>query len=373
MRAVPQQSTLEVELPNDEQDSASFLGAGRTVTFTAHSYAHGQASQSWLSGGLPTGEQMTAIGLPAWMVAVLLCFSGSSFVTLGFVLQKRDAAGDTTHYRFGDIVLSPQWMAGFALIGLAGSPLDLLAFSMAPLSILSPLAGVTVAMNQMLAPCLLGEKVHLFPDLPATGLIILGTIMTMTGGAHKEREYTPHLMWMLMWEPRFLACLFALLLCVTGTVCYMCVHSKAIEASARSRQLNPNIVEVLLPAIVAGGAGSFSNIGLKGIGVLLRSGWSFVEILPWGLLAAAAALVQINYVSRGLRLYQQTIFLPIYQSMLVLMSSVFGMVFYQEYRQLGLRDAASFFMGVAGIVSGVRLFACRSPDVSEGIKDKEVI
>merc|ERR1719436_1946179 len=165
-----------------------------------------------------------------------------------------------------------------------------------------------------------------------------------------------------MTETRFVVLTCFVLATIVLCVAYMRVHREVLEANARRRPSNPNVLEMLLPAVVAGAAGCLTNVALKGVGVLLRSGWSFLDILPWVLLTALSALTQLNYVSRGLKFYQQTLFIPVYQSMLVLLSTVVGMVFYQEYRQIRHIDTYAFAFGVAGIVGGISCFAFRFSD-----------
>jgi len=51
-------------------------------------------------------------------------------------------------------------------------------------------------------------------------------------------------------------------------------------------------------------------------------------------LVAPFALVQINFINRGLHLYPQTLFFPVYSSLLVLANTLFGALYYEEYMHL---------------------------------------
>jgi len=54
------------------------------------------------------------------------------------------------------------WFLGFFLLVVAGGAFDAMALVYAPISLLAPVAGVTILLNALLAPLVL--KVHTFPQ-----------------------------------------------------------------------------------------------------------------------------------------------------------------------------------------------------------------
>mmetsp|Transcript_86436 Transcript_86436/g.217634 ORF Transcript_86436/g.217634 Transcript_86436/m.217634 type:complete len:176 (+) Transcript_86436:2-529(+) len=150
----------------------------------------------------------------------------------------------------------------------------------------------------------------------------------------------------------------------------MILWRDSLAECAKRRALNPNVLEVLLPSIAAGGAGCLTNIALKAVGVLLRASAPGVEIFTWAVLVALPALVQLNYLNRGLQLYPQTVFLPIYTAILVLLSTVVGAIFYEEHTELMAQPRWQhlFTLGVTWIVTGISLFTFREPESSDSPK-----
>ena len=87
---------------------------------------------------------------------------------------------------------------------------------------------------------------------------------------------------------------------------------------------------------------------------------------------APFAVVQINFINRGLALYPQTLFFPVYSSMLVLANTIFGALYYEEYLNLLTTpsDFGYFVFGCLLIVQGINLFRWRTLDIPEA-KDED--
>lgn len=322
------------------------------------------ANDSFKPEELTFRDDTSLYGLPMWGIAVAVCISASSLTVFGFVLQKRGASAPGDHTYIGDFVLNKESMFGFLLVAGAGFPMDLLAYSLAPLSLTSPLSGVTVALNLVFAERLLGEVTQIWPDIPATGLIIFGTLLATMSGAHEEPVWSNALLLSLL-RSRAVRISFGVLLCVIFSgIGYMWWCRETLAKSAKQRGAKPHVYEVLLPAVVSGSCGCISNIGLKAVGVLLRNSGFTYDVVPWAVFTVAAAALQLNYINRGLHLYPQTVFIPIYTAFLVLLSTVVGSVFYQENMQLmnQIRWQLSFAFGLTCIVAGISLFAFRESE-----------
>mmetsp|Transcript_33111 Transcript_33111/g.72250 ORF Transcript_33111/g.72250 Transcript_33111/m.72250 type:complete len:185 (-) Transcript_33111:31-585(-) len=162
---------------------------------------------------------------------------------------------------------------------------------------------------------------------------------------------------------------------MAGSVGLMSRWRSRIEASAKARPGNPNMCEVLLPALVAAGCGCIANIALKGLGELLQDKAEVVQCSLWLVMALLPACVQLNYISRGLRLYQQTVFFPVYNSLLVLTNTAYGLIFYREYDGLLASSSGSvvFFLGILLVMMGVALFARRTSDEEAGMAVKRAL
>merc|ERR1712217_624576 len=86
------------------------------------------------------------------------------------------------------------------------------------------------------------------------------------------------------------------------------------------------------------------------------------------------AMGQVQAINRGLRLYPQTVFFPVYSSLLVLANTLFGICFFREDEgMLGITDVALFGLGIAFICIGISMYSLRadksgSPTLAEDRK-----
>lgn len=76
--------------------------------------------------------------------------------------------------------------------------------------------------------------------------------------------------------------------------------------------------------------------------------WLFLLFLPLSL------VLQVAYLNSGLRYFDATLIVPIYQSLIVVMGTVFGFIYWNEGAQLGA-NAGGFVAGIVVIVIGLSL------------------
>jgi len=143
----------------------------------------------------------------------------------------------------------------------------------------------------------------------------------------------------------------------------MRVRRGEIERLASEQQHNPHLPHVLMPALAAALCGAVANIGLKGVGELVKGRSPMLHVTLCALLVAPAALIQINFINRGLFLYPQSVFLSVYGAVLVLANTVYGAFYFEEYRALlsSTPRFAFFSFGCMMIISGIWLFKLRQP------------
>jgi len=304
---------------------------------------------------------------PTWVLALLISLSASAFTVIGFVFQSlalRDPEEWKRYRRFGDIVLSPRWVLGFALQAFPNFFGDVVAYALAPLSLLAPLSGVAVALNTSLAPWMLGEKFHRYPDLPATGLILLGVICTSSTGCHKDHVEVRGLDTLveLIRNPFTTLALAALLVSLFGALAAEGLWRARIEEVAQRDFDCPRFQFVLLAAWQTAAAGCITNIGIKVFSEVLVAGpeQQLLAIAVFLIGIFPAAFGQQQSLNKGLRLYPQTVFFPIYSSLLMLANTFFGAIFFNEYVELleGVRGSI-FAAGLGAIVLGIFLFSQR--------------
>eukprot|EP00929_Paragymnodinium_shiwhaense_P007667 TRINITY_DN111575_c0_g1_i1.p1 TRINITY_DN111575_c0_g1~~TRINITY_DN111575_c0_g1_i1.p1 ORF type:complete len:373 (-),score=73.94 TRINITY_DN111575_c0_g1_i1:104-1222(-) len=310
-----------------------------------------------------------------WLIAVLVSILASVLTVTGFVLQKlalMDHEEAKRWPRVGDFVLSPRWLVGFLFAAIAPLPGDCVAYALAPLSLTAPLSGVTVVLNTMVAPMVLGEQLQLWPDLPATGFILLGAILS-TAMASKDETDSSFSLEKLLKNLESGGPMISLLVLggvFVSSFSYSLRFKHGIERAARDRPLNPPMHDVLLPAILAASTGCVANILLKALGEFVKAGISFPRCLLFLVVAIFPfAGLQLNFVNRGLRLYMQTVFFPVYNALLVLANTVWGGIFYREYESIAHAGPriVLFFLGVSCVMAGIVLFKQRKPHEELGI------
>lgn len=309
---------------------------------------------------------MGVLAVPPWALAVLVSIGASAFTVTGFVLQKQalHRAAGSKWRKVGDIVLSPGWISGFLITAIFPVLGDLVAYSLAPLSLTTPLSGVSVVLNMVIAPWALNEQLQRFPDAPATAMILCGCFLTTAFGDHDRTE--PYLLSDLIHlatRPVFSATVLLGVVCEFSVLSHMRRSRQEMERLASERKENPYLAHVVLPAIAAALCGAVANIGLKGVGELVKAGSPVYQVLGCVLVVAPAAVAQVNFINRGLFLYPQSIFLSVYSALLVLANTIYGALFYEEYRVLlgSWMHFALFTLGCLIIVQGIWLFKLRKP------------
>lgn len=320
---------------------------------------------------------------PLWALAVALCCSVSFFTVLGFVLQSRalrDVEQRSRYLRFGELVLSPCWVLGMFLQVVPNFLGDVIAYTLAPLSLTAPLSGFSVVVNTSLAPKLLGERLHRWPDLPATALILMGVVLTTSMGPHKDLVHVPGLpaLERLATRPLTLALLAALAASLAACAARQRLRRSDIEEESAEFFEAPNLKHLLLPAWLAAGIGGITNIGMKVLGEFFVAGAPGLQVLGALLLGVACpAVLQQQSLNNGLRLYPQTVFFPVYSSLLVLANTILGLIFFEEYAILIRKQQESaivgFGMGLVIVAMGIVLFswrrkapsACAASDLQE--------
>lgn len=305
--------------------------------------------------------------MPYWVAAVVVSCCDSFLTVSGFILQKKaiQAPGARTLWpSVGDVVFSPQWALGFLLAIVLPLPGNLVAYALAPMSLIAPLSGFTILVNFVMAPLLLGERLQPLPDITASVLILLGMVLTTMTGDHGGDAVAMDLdrMRHLLAHEGFLMSLVCLAVAMVSGLVYMYLRREAIEEAAAVRPSNPPLHHLLLPAVMYAGFGCLTNISLKAVAELIASG---VPLIVCGLAALVlivpVACLQLNFLNRGLRLYLQVIFFPVSSAALLITNTVYGTVYYQEYSTF-VHDPLNlviFVIGVIFIAIGINTFQLR--------------
>ena len=157
---------------------------------------------------------------PWWFAGVLIEFVSTFSGTIGKQSWRLAAIASP-----GPIALvwkRPVALSLYAVgifLTLCEPPLDSIALTLAPMSIISTCAGLSVAWNVILAPCTLGEQLTVVRVLAAAA-IVAGTILMGIFGPHSEVSRTGQQYIEIMGRP-MASIYYMLLLSLIGVLAYL--------------------------------------------------------------------------------------------------------------------------------------------------------
>lgn len=309
-----------------------------------------------------------SVGVGFVVLGLGLAVLASVGSTFGLLLQKlaqveQDRLPEDEKYKTsGALIFSPTWIAGLVLLVAVPLPLDLIAFSLAPHSLVVPITGVTLILNQVIAPCILREQVTL-TDWVATAIITAGIVCCTAFGTHCSYGYSVGEMISFFENLAFLIAegVFAvtMLFALWWTQCgaQMCRPDPEVSSSL-----------AIAYAYMAGAIGGQMQLLLKATGEVLEASINGnSEFDRWEVYVFIAgcvffAVAQIQLLNKGLALWSAVKYLPIYNVCLILCSTAFGTIFYQEYDDLTLLGTIMFPTGVMIVVFGTWLLTWKDVD-----------
>ena len=272
----------------------------------------------------------------------------------------------------GALPMNLTWALGFFLLVIVPLPMDMVALSMAPQSIVYPLGtAVTVIVGQVVAPkCFFKAERLNMREWAGTALIIAGACVASAFGARKNESYkvddilflytkTPFLLLLGLSLIVFIVALYLThnierhkirpalgMMCVAFVPSYLCgIQTISFKSMA---ELTSNAI--------AHGTGNNSNDAGAGT----SNEWG--GPMPWVFLVfvIACAAVQMIYINVGAAKYQATRFFPTYNATLMVCTCTFGAVFFEEYNFWG-ELAPLFPVGVLVIIVGIVMLSWDDP------------
>jgi len=348
----------------------------------------------WLESGCEdssgTGESFPGAYLVGCGASV--CSSiGSSF---GLVLQKKAharndamiARGEQGYKVVGGLMMSPLWLFGFTLLVLVPLPFDFISLALAPASLITPLGGVTIILNNIAAPLCLGEKVTRL-DWAATFVIVVGVAISTAFGVHCSTTYTGSELVKLYQQHAFIVC--EVILCSVMIFLLWMVHMTGPEALTRSccsfafaehdhRECVSGMRKRrwLAYAFLAGGFGANTNVFLKACGemaenVFFGSGANddYNGAVPYLLLVATAvwAVGQLMQLNMGAAIAPAVKYFPIYNVCLISLTTTLGLIYFGEYKLLSYAGIMAYPVGLLIVLFGIYMLTWNvDSDVQQG-------
>jgi len=258
---------------------------------------------------------------PKWMAGFALSAMGSVGTVTSMVLQKsahnRQQSGKTNYRELNGILLSPLWLMGCFMLVVIPMPLDTLALSMAPQSVIAPLSGVTIVLSQVVAPRVLGERNPSRAEWGWSLVVLGGTAMLARAGDQCSVGYTTDEIKSLFTNPVFLMVEVVQLFAIV--VALMCVHRpKQLQRLILLPAVLQPILQPLGYAYLAGALAGQQNMLLKALSETLeqsfqgnQQGWA--DWLPYAILPVipCTATLQVMNLNKGLSMMEATRYLPV--------------------------------------------------------------
>jgi hypothetical protein len=130
---------------------------------------------------------------------------------------------------------------------------------------------------------------------------------------------------------------------------------------------------------VAGGFGALQTVFFKAVGVLFKSSVVDKAGSPWGspypyifgIITIVLAIAQLSYLNMGMARYDAVLVFPIYNAMFVLLSVLFGSLYYDEFSNFVTWQLVVFPVGITITLAGISLF-CFRPGADHTTKKPDI-
>jgi hypothetical protein len=292
-----------------------------------------------------------------WFLGLGINFLFSFMAALGLNLQKKSLADHA------DDNVPPHrqrmWMFGFITMTM-GSVFDFVAFGLAPMSLLAPLAALTLVWNMLIAGWMHGERVDR-SNLVATGVIFAGVTVAVIFSSHSTPLYTVEKLVSLFLTGQ--AIVYMILTIVAGGVATYLLVQYAGQSPPW---------KVVAYGLLAGAIGGQSVMFAKATVEIIKAAWigaaSLLSPTPWviGALTAILLVTQLRILNRGLEQYAALTMIPVYQSFWILCSTVSGLIYFDEWHELTGAQQAYFVAGTLLTLLGVMILLRGRAHVLDG-------
>ena len=328
-----------------------------------------------------------------WWIGALLAVFGSVASNLGINIQKfsflENSKRPTSEQRI--YTKQPGWALGLSLV-IGGSLCDFAALALAAQSIVAPIGSVTLVANMVFAQYWLGETLSR-RDMLGTVLIIAGSVLTVAFGDHSDPEY--QLSDFRHFFAQTAAIIYALaVLGFCGTLYSLKFYLRPMKQriveinkqyeniadTAARKQLLDNHAELqavkrrykpwekahpFFLCALSGALGAQSVMFGKMVSCListtLQGDNQLFSVFPYLFLFSMLFFIftQIHFLALALSYFDALYCVPIFQCFFILISTVGGATFFQEFSNFSTEQAIIFPLGILVTLVGVFLLAQR--------------
>jgi len=318
----------------------------------------------------------------ATTIGAFLAISASIFNAIGYTVQKKGHTRLKEHNKGkkdGEkkrLIKEKVWAMGFGIY-LIGGMLNAVSLFYAPQSLVLPLSAITLVANTMLATKVLGEP-FFKADIAGIFFVILGSVLAVIFGPRTAGGDTTMEQLADRWADGSYMVFFVILSSVIGTD-YVIVRfyerRNAKDESVTDELQHGTSFLLVSYCLLAGYFGSLAFLFLKSftefIGSSARSAQAASKNAgQWYSYFTLLGVVLTNFAleffrQRGLSYFHAVYVVPINQVVLIVMGTVLGGLYFQEFDNMSSTDAGLFIVAILMTVIGVFILAFNSGNVSE--------
>eukprot|EP00948_MAST-09A_sp_MAST-9A-sp1_P000012 g12.t1 len=311
------------------------------------------------------GEQPYVCPSWCWLMGSALIIFSSFANVIGFLLQKKAhqyeqelLAQGLQPPSFLGLPMNWYWFFGFILLVIIPTPFDMAALAFAGESLILPLGtGCTVIFGQFAAQFITGE-IPTRRDWFATCFITVGIVLTTAFASHHTPNYTLDELLASYVHP-----IFAVILTISIVFFFIFggIYHFNFPWAKNFRLLIIAIIPSILGAYVLIVVKTIGEI-TKNVGTGTENAWVDARTYIFFVILIGCAVNQILLMNKGLDEFSAIYYLPIYQTILMILGVVIGAFYYKEYESL---HPIGFPVGMVFISIGIFVYERKDEEETE--------
>ena len=297
-------------------------------------------------------------------VALVIYGCWNSAMGMAFIKQSSDVERDRR------CICRPRFWIGTLILLGNSAVVDLTTFSLLPISMIAPFAGLTIVFSLIIANtgCLGPKETITLTDGMHISLVLIGvTVVSLFGPQSGVAEVRYEQIMSEFKSAGFILYAAINLGIVSLWVVFTCVPS--LKRHLPSEQMQGQLFVTVFSAYAASTCGALSKIFLKVVAAAARQFFSdsspsnrpgpFGEwrIYVAGALLGACAILQIYLLNATLASSPVGIAVPMYQSMSIVLTILAGGAFFHEFAEVSPLSLFVFILGVACATAGLALLS----------------
>ena len=334
------------------------------------------SSASIASPSASPGPEKPSYAAYSWVICVAIMGTVAFISNFGMNAQKLalmrsakidpDAPGAKAQYRKWKMF----WLVGMACIVCSAGG-DTVALNFGAQSVVAPLSSLTLVANAIIARAMHGELMT-NRDYAATGLIIIGCVLSVAFAQHKDTLYCAEIIWNQFSTAGVI--IYLLLICIVvfaGMLFSKWAERVRTELGADSAlYLKWGKLHRFSYAAVSGICGAQSVLFMKILIELFtntteqasQTGTIFLgmwQTYPLIMALVACVALQIYWLNLGLARFDALYNVPVFQCFWMLFGVIAGGVFFHEFSTFSAFQASMFTLGVSFCLAGVAVLSSR--------------